>query len=515
MKRIITGSLILLSLFSCKEKNNVDPEPDNTFNKDEVIAEIRQQLESSTELSHFSSFLSRLELTKENTEQGITILVPDSSLLPTPTRNSIALPDGAKVEEYILQGTSDLLAQSDGQKVMTISGASLTISRIDDMVFVNGIRVEAAETQVNGKNFKVYTLKNLLYHDAYHDPHAEEYFIEYFENGCYRKVGTTISSWSFPIADYPILTFSKCAIPQFNTSIVSNPGRMGGSGGVSLQQIFSAAFYRNNAEDIPKVKTYRSERKEMSLTINGAMYNCDISDSYYNFSISEVVIDANLDGSKFGYYAGEFEAILYFSPSIFSENERKTITTGKFKLPIGNYGTPQFQGVPLNGKGNPSDCNSSKLELLTQGKWQLDSTVSEGETYYNDNKDCGSDDFLTFSIDGTLKLHQNKIICNDPDAIGYYSQNRRWWVDESQRFIYYDGHFYLEEEYYVGKAEWIATSEKLIIKTVAVDGEALDAPIEEHFSNISNFNGSVARKQTQPGFPQLKTAIRKGILGIK
>src|SRR5690606_11561195 len=143
----------------------------------------------------------------------------------------------------------------------TVGGEQLTISRVEDMVFINGIRVEATGQQVNGQNFKVYILKNLLYYDTYQDPHADEYFIEYSENGWYKKVGTSVSPWYLhKFLTEGIITLSRCEMPVFNTNISSKPWRLG-------PPDLYLKFNRKSGDELPKVRTYLASQKEMALGI--------------------------------------------------------------------------------------------------------------------------------------------------------------------------------------------------------------------------------------------------------
>ena len=216
------------------------------------------------------------------------------------------------------------------------------------------------------------------------DPYANDYFIEYYENGDFHSLNYITSPVSFTYqGGYPI-DGSYVGCKRSSQSVTSTYIPCAGSGECDK---FSLSFVRDGWDKVPKVGEYTFSLPaggNAYLQIDGAS-NCvftDKPDTYIKLSITEVKVVKDYGPVKSdvvvkvgqnirGYFTGEFEAILYgqsFTEAALGVHRKSIITKGRFKLPMGGpnaklNGTGTIvknqNSITVDGKIYPSyvDCN--------------------------------------------------------------------------------------------------------------------------------------------------------------
>lgn len=272
---------------------------------------------------------------------------------------------------------------------------------------------------------------------SYDDPHKDEYYIEYYENGIYHKLNWgKVTSWQF-FNNLPIRATGGC-LPTYH-SYSSGPTLY--TSALPAYTIFSLQINRQGFSSLPEVGVYQISRStedtifhsgnsgNCDLIIDGAGYGCDLGDkdSYIKVNITEVKVDQDLGLEKRGYYKGEFDAILYFAPA-FGVYQKRVITGGRFMAPIGN-----IENASLNGSAPPA---FDRFAALTTGKWYWRPMVED--SIFNQDYGffpCNLDDYWVFRVDGTMDCRDGGIQC-EPHYSGIeYWDNISWVFENNQNII--------------------------------------------------------------------------------
>lgn len=426
-----TGLLALWVLTSCKDTQSSVPEkPD--ISKAEVLKKaIEQKLTVTDEVSFFGEVFHSAEIKPEKTTEPVTVFAPLNGLWGD-KKKGVALPDNSKPEDYMVSGDIQVQRLSDGQHLSSLSGKELVVQKINEKIYLNNIGI-SGQAVASGEGYKIYTISGLLNSANYEDPNSEAYFIEFYENGVYKKVNGTIIPWVlFLPQDWsPMESGSSICSPKINYSIYDNPGEQIVSG--QLRQ-FNLELFRKSGSQIPVTETLYSATKSTNLTLNGATVDCSKSNSYFKLSITDVQITKDMGLEKKGYYAGEFEGVLYYEQNLFSTPELRRISKGKFMLPIGGK-----KAVKLSGSGNPPVL-TERIKFLTASNWYLYSIYDddgkqteywfESEAY---SSGCQKDDYIRFYQDG-IYLGD---FCEESESGGFVRKiyTRKWSLENNEKTI--------------------------------------------------------------------------------
>jgi len=308
-------------MLSCKKDpiNNIND--NNSGNKDSIEvpkAAIVNTLKGADSLQQFAALFETLTLGNIDAG-GVTILAVTNNSLNNPSN-----PENLK--DYIIKGIISPSDLTDGKVLTSITGKQITITVENGKTFANGVMISVTPVAI-AANYSVYAVAGLYISGAatYNDPHKNEYYIEYYENGTYHSLsGRYLSTWQFFSSDhFPTPVGGNCSYPAYNSY----------SSGPSLALLaftpdhpFWLQVNRKDFTSKPETGEYKiskstfnaaqnSNTGNCNLVINGAVFGCDVGDkdAYVRVKITEVKVDEDLGIEKRGYYRGEFDAILYYS----------------------------------------------------------------------------------------------------------------------------------------------------------------------------------------------------------
>ena len=168
-------AVIIFLAFSCKKSEN---KPENKRDPEILITELTSSLVSADSISHFTSALKNINLSTEETAEGITVFAPlndldkvDNSLTFQASKVSQeatvmespapgGLPD-AVLRDHIVKGVHKLADLTDGKILTGLNGKKLRISRTGDNLWINNIAIGGKEI-VSNTNQVVYVVKASL-----------------------------------------------------------------------------------------------------------------------------------------------------------------------------------------------------------------------------------------------------------------------------------------------------------------------------------------------------------------
>tara|TARA_R110002033_G_scaffold162910_1_gene199771 strand:+ start:2383 stop:3771 length:1389 start_codon:yes stop_codon:yes gene_type:complete len=389
------------------------------------------------DLSQFRAIFKNMTLNNSDTKGGITILAPVNNAL----NNPIA-PENLK--DYIINGIVSPNEFTDGSTLKSISGMNILITVVNGQIFANGVMISTLPV-ASAANYSVYASSGLFITGSarYNDPHVNEYYVSYFENGVSRSLaGSYITTWPFVnVGNFPTPTSGSCDFPSFQ-SYSSGPSMAR----ITFLQIepFLLQLNRANLTTIPQEGSYFLSKGTYNaaqninygtcnLVINGAKFACGIGDddAYVRVNVSEVKIDQTLGIEKRGYYKGTFDAILYNTDS--STPQKKVIAQGQFKVPMGGNETS-----PING----SVPNINLASILTVGKWYFTPSVqAEMQALNHECEACNLDDYIVFRANNTCDWSDGNIICPLQQSNGLqtgcieHENNLPWALNSNQTVL--------------------------------------------------------------------------------
>lgn len=183
-KNLLIAFALIISLMACKKEKPAEPVIEER--KPEVlIKNITEKLAAADSISTFTEALKSINLTVEETAQGITVFAPLNESAGVPGRlgkvsshgnttgarsvNPIAetsnvpqqgLTDSV-LRDHIVKGVFKLTDLTDGKVLTGLSGKQLKVSRSADTIWINGVQVGGKEI-LNTNNEVVYTVKSTL-----------------------------------------------------------------------------------------------------------------------------------------------------------------------------------------------------------------------------------------------------------------------------------------------------------------------------------------------------------------
>jgi hypothetical protein len=160
----------LLFTIACRKDKDKAAPPDQSGQGEELTAAITTEIAGIDSLSSFKEYLKDLKISDADAAAGITVLAPVNSAFVDPGGRKAApdgsglreaLPDSSNLEDYIVKGIFPLTALTDGKKLTTLSGNTLTVSKDGEDTRINGILLGTKELASSDKSV-VYSLAGLI-----------------------------------------------------------------------------------------------------------------------------------------------------------------------------------------------------------------------------------------------------------------------------------------------------------------------------------------------------------------
>lgn len=154
-KLLVFGMLFLLS--ACKKpKEDVPPNPEIPVSAQTVLAEIGKALDGVPESDAFSTLFKALELTDDDVEEGLTVLVPidgafDKIIIPLALKSEVRqgalptdvayLPESWNIKDYLIKGIRNGTALKAGEILTALSGRQIKVSESNGQTLVEGVPI--------------------------------------------------------------------------------------------------------------------------------------------------------------------------------------------------------------------------------------------------------------------------------------------------------------------------------------------------------------------------------------
>ncbi|MGN6164395.1 MAG: fasciclin domain-containing protein [Flavisolibacter sp.] len=414
---------------SCKKESNRTNNTDGGNNDNtDLLKAVSTSLNNNDSLRQFAQLFKLISLDNADITDGITVLAVTNNALINPTN-----PESLK--DYIIKGKISASDLTNGKVFTSITGKQITITAQNGKIFANGVMISSSPIS-SAAEYSVYAAAGfyISWPATYDDPHKNEYYIEYYENGIYHSLnGRSITSWQFFNSDhFPSSVAGTCSYPTF-TSYSSGPAQA--LIAFVSDNPFALQINRNNLTSVPVEGNYKlststfnaSQNKNTgncNLVIDGAVFGCDLGDkdSYVNVRITEVKVDQDLGLEKRGYYKGEFDAILYYMPHAGGAIEKRVMTGGRFMAPMGGNQTSSINGTaPI----------IDRLKTLTTGKWYFRPIVEADPDYPS----CNLDDYIVFRTNGTCDFKDGANTCPDDINEIDHGDNIPWALTNNQTTI--------------------------------------------------------------------------------
>lgn len=415
--------LLLLCLIACKKNKDLQQpeETDPPVSPVAVIDAVSIKLMNADSLSAFIKALKVTVLKEEEVKTGITIFAPINSCFGESINDNGVFPDESTPKDYIVKGVVEIQNIRDEEKLISLTGKELTVTKKDNQVFINGILITGNVANVEASNFSVYSVSGININNSgsnYKDPHANEYYIAYIQNGQSKRVsGGKLSPWRTYL-NYQTFPLINACINKDDYDGPSVTYEFQSSNNIP----FSLLIPRVNGITPPQTGVYQNgvafydpifnrSSGNCNLTIDNATYYCSEKDSYVKVTIAEVKIEKNTSTEIRGYYRGTFEAILYYTPYFGAEKQKIVITGGGFMAPLGGDAIILGQSV-----------SNDQVKLITAHPWKISKYTITPPIDWNDDgvldpdlwplePGCSKDNFLTFKLDNTYENNAGATKC--------------------------------------------------------------------------------------------------------
>lgn len=432
MKKLQIFCLIAILVFANCKKNNSNSTNINQGGND-IPQSIETALNSTDSLHQFNELFKTLSLSNTDVAGGVTVLALTNDALINPINPN-------NLKDYIIKGIVKPAELTDGKTLTSISGKQIKITVLNGQTFANGIMISTS-TIATTNNYSIYAIAGIYNGNGarYNDPHKNEYYVEYYENGTYHSLsGRGITTWPFfSTGNFPTPVAGNCSYPSYN-SYSSGPAQA--LVAFAAESPFWLQINRSDFTSVPIAKeygisssTYISAQNKNSgncnLVINGAVFGCDLGDkdSYVRVNITEVKVDQDLGIEKRGYYKGEFDAVLYYISHAGATPEKRIITGGRFMAPMGGNETSELTGTAPT---------LDRYAILTTGKWYFRPLVLEANAIEpNSFPPCNLDDYIVFRKDGTCDFKDGVDVCPDTLTEIDHGNNIPWALTNNQTTI--------------------------------------------------------------------------------
>lgn len=150
----LLGIFSLCLLNACSDEDNPTPEPPPSKGQEEV-QKIVEVLESQTEISLFVDMLKQVDVADLNENQLTVFAVKNPN-----TASRTAQLDSASIKNHIAKGSYTKDDLKDGTKLTSISNETLYVTRTEDDVQINGVKIEG--NAIKAGNSYVYVVPEVI-----------------------------------------------------------------------------------------------------------------------------------------------------------------------------------------------------------------------------------------------------------------------------------------------------------------------------------------------------------------
>lgn len=150
----LLGIFSLCLLNACSDEDNPTPEPPPSKGQEEV-QKIVEVLESQTEISLFVDMLKQVDVADLNENQLTVFAVKNPN-----TASRTAQLDSASIKNHIVKGSYTKDDLKDGTKLTSISNETLYVTRTENDVQINGVKIEGNAIPVG--NSYVYVVPEVI-----------------------------------------------------------------------------------------------------------------------------------------------------------------------------------------------------------------------------------------------------------------------------------------------------------------------------------------------------------------
>lgn len=150
----LLGIFSLCLLNACSDEDNPTPEPPPSKGQEEV-QKIVEVLESQTEISLFVDMLKQVDVADLNENQLTVFAVKNPN-----TASRAAQLDSASIRNHIAKGSYAKEDLTDGMTLTSISNETLYVTRTEDDVQINGVKIEG--NAIKAGNSYVYVVSEVI-----------------------------------------------------------------------------------------------------------------------------------------------------------------------------------------------------------------------------------------------------------------------------------------------------------------------------------------------------------------
>ena len=150
----LLGIFSLCLLNACSDEDNPTPEPPPSKGQEEV-QKIVEVLESQTEISLFVDMLKQVDVADLNENQLTVFAVKNPN-----TASRTAQLDSASIKNHIVKGSYTKDDLKDGTKLTSISNETLYVTRTENDVQINGVKIEG--NAIPAGNSYVYVVPEVI-----------------------------------------------------------------------------------------------------------------------------------------------------------------------------------------------------------------------------------------------------------------------------------------------------------------------------------------------------------------
>lgn len=150
----LLGIFSLCLLNACSDEDNPTPEPPLSKGQEEVL-KIVEVLESQTEISQFVDMLKQVDVPDLNENQLTVFAVKNPN-----TASRTAQLDSASIKNHIVKGRYAKEDLTDGSTLTSISNETLYVTRTENDVQINGVKIEG--NAIPAGNSYVYVVPEVI-----------------------------------------------------------------------------------------------------------------------------------------------------------------------------------------------------------------------------------------------------------------------------------------------------------------------------------------------------------------
>lgn len=151
----LLGIFSLCLLNACSDEDNPTPEPPPSKGQEEVQKIVEVLKESNPEVSQFVEILEKVNVA-DLTQDELTVFAVKN----TSTASRAAVLDTASIKNHIAKGSYTKDDLKDGTKLTSISNETLYVTRTQDDVQINGVKIEG--NAIKAGNSYVYVVPEVI-----------------------------------------------------------------------------------------------------------------------------------------------------------------------------------------------------------------------------------------------------------------------------------------------------------------------------------------------------------------